>query len=139
MTLTIDPSTGIIQNQTYVTALFSDPVYKYGASFSSARLIAGGEQKKTYTSFPLFETLDPLSTNGAYVISFELTDSRGITNTISQTVDVIYNENPVFLSATAERCDSSGNITDEGDHVMINAKWVISSVSHEQSSGTNSL
>jgi len=74
---------------------------------------------RTGTAVPLSYNAGSISSSGS--VSATVTDSRGFTsNTVSQSYTVYDYGAPSILSSTSvRRCDSSGNITDNGTNVKI--------------------
>ena len=79
----------------------------------------------TYTSSSF--TTTPISSNGT--ISAKVTDSRGRTsNTATSNYTVVSYADPVISESTVARCDSNGEIKDDGTYLKYTFKGAISSV-----------
>jgi hypothetical protein len=89
---------------------------KYGATITSYKMYIGGkEYGSPYQS-------GYLSTPGTVTITGRAYDSRGYYNDIKTDITVIPYSKPQIKNVTASRCDSSGNLTDSGTHLKIEAK-----------------
>ena len=72
---------------------------------------------KTYSGNTI--TSDLLALNGSVNVNVTVTDSRGRTASISETVTVLAYSDPKINAFTVERCDSDGVINDEGEYAKI--------------------
>lgn len=108
-----------------------------GASISTIR-ITTPDVAQTFTMQNGARTatvvVDPLRVSGAYQINALVTDSRGYTGTATASITVTANPMPAFTRATVERCDSNGNITDEGTYAKYECTLVLSRYAAEQDS-----
>ena len=103
---------------------------KYGASITARSFSIEGE---TYDSADEF-TSEHLSGYGIVPITITATDSRGITSTIVENIDVNAYSPPKIMAANGEsdiictRCDAEGNISDSGTYLKVKARRSYSSV-----------
>lgn len=88
---------------------------KYSASIKSYSIKANGA---TYTESTAITEL--LSTSGNMVITATATDSRGYVGTASVTINVLDYTKPKVNIFTAERSDSSGNVSESGGSLKVN-------------------
>ena len=133
--MTLSPSSSLvspfntlyIKGKTKVKAEFTGSG-KYGASISSYKLSVGG------TNYGSPYTSGFLSNAGSVTVTGTVTDSRGFTNTITQTITVIDYNAPTLLPVSGQtsvicaRCDSAGNLTSAGTYLRIMAKRSYSKV-----------
>ena len=116
-----------IKGKTKVKAEFTGSG-KYGASISSYNLSVGG------TNYGSPYTSGFLSNAGSVTVTGTVTDSRGFTNTETQTITVIDYNAPTLLPVSGQtavicaRCDSAGNLTSSGTYLRIMAKRSYSKV-----------
>ncbi len=107
-----------LRGRSAVKATFSGQG-KYGATIASYSMQVEG---KTYSS-PY--TSDTLRASGNVTVTGKVTDSRGITNTITQTINVIAYDPPYIAplaSQTAvvcERCNEDGTQSDSGAYLRV--------------------
>lgn len=88
---------------------------KYSASIKSYSIKANGA---TYMESTAITEL--LSTSGNMVITATATDSRGYVGTASVTINVLDYTKPKVNIFTAERSDSSGNVSESGSSLKVN-------------------
>lgn len=116
-----------IQGKSKVKATMS-ATGKYGATISSYSMSAQG---KSYGS--PYQS-DFLSTTGSVTVTGTTTDSRGYSNTATQSITVIPYSKPSVLPASGEkeiicaRCDDNGNLSESGTYLKIKAKRSYSKV-----------
>lgn len=116
-----------IQGKSKVKATLS-ATGKYGATISSYSMSAQG---KSYGS--PYQS-DFLSTTGSVTVTGTATDSRGYSNTATQSITVIPYSKPSVLPASGEkeiicaRCDANGNLSESGTYLKIKAKRSYSKV-----------
>lgn len=116
-----------IKGKTKVNAAFTG-YGKYGASIYSYNLNVGG------TNYGSPYTSGFLSSAGSITVTGTVTDSRGFTNTVTQTITVIDYNAPTLLPVSGQsavicaRCDSAGNLTSSGTYLRIMAKRSYSKV-----------
>ena len=111
-----------IKGRTKVDANFTNAEGKYGASIVSYKLsILGKNYGSPYTS-------EYITTDGNVTVTGTITDSRGFTRTLTQTITFISYANPRIIPTSGEseivcaRCDASGNLSDSGTYLRIKAK-----------------
>ena len=112
-----------IQGKSKVKATFSG-VGKHGATVTSYSMTVEG---KSYGSSAGY-TSGYLSEYGSVEVTVYATDSRGYTNKVVKSIQVLAYSAPKILHASGEkdvviaRCDSSGNISDSGTYLKIKAR-----------------
>lgn len=95
---------------------------RYGATISSKYMTLDGRK---YTTSPY--TSNVLSEDGERVMYAYATDSRGFTRSVSKKITVIPYAKPTIKACSGEtnvvcdRCDSSGNLSDDGKYLRIKA------------------
>lgn len=103
------------------------PTFSAGASLSSAQINGDG------TSYSgLSAEGEALSGSGTATFTGTVTDDRGMTGTVSQTVKVM-EYTPPSIFATVTRCDKNKNPTDAGTCVHIEANVSFSSATGKHS------
>lgn len=86
---------------------------QYSASISSYTINANGQTKTGSVV-----TTDSLTTSGTNTITCVSKDSRGFSSeTTSQNISVVDYSNPSITTMVASRCDSDGNIKDDGTYL----------------------
>lgn len=106
-----------IQGKSKVQANFTC-AGKYGASIKTCTMSVDG---KSYGSSNDY-TSAYLSSYGEKTVTITTTDSRGISNSISQNITVIAYSDPKIQDVVAVRCDVDGNQTTSGTYLKIIAK-----------------
>ena len=116
-----------IKGRTKVKAAFTG-AGKFGATISSYSVsVDGTSYKSPYTS-------GYLANAGSITVTGTVTDSRGFTNTATQTITVIDYNAPTLLPVSGQnavicaRCDEGGNLTTSGAYLRISAKRSYSKV-----------
>ena len=111
-----------IKGKSKVTANITDGEGKYGATITSYKVsIDGKSGGAPYTS-------GYLTTPGNVVITGIVTDSRGYSRKYTKTIVVLDYSIPQIIPVSGEsevvaaRCDSSGNLIDNGTYLKIKAK-----------------
>lgn len=118
-----------IKGRTKVDVNFTTREGKYGASVVSSDATIGG---KSYGSPPC--TSEYITTDGEVEVTGTVTDSRGLSRTYTEKVNVIPYANPRIIPASneseiiCERCDASGNLSETGTYLKIKAKRSYSKV-----------
>ena len=103
---------------------------KYGSSITSCSISVEGETYGTADEY----TSEYLSGYGAVPVTITATDSRGITGSIVENINVIAYSKPKIMAANGEsdiicaRCDADGNITDSGTYLKVKARRSYSNV-----------
>lgn len=116
-----------IKGRTKVKAAFTG-AGKYGASIASYKVSVDG------TNYGSPYTSGFLANAGSVTVTGTVTDSRGFTNTATQTITVIDYNAPTLLPASGQnavicaRCDENGNLTTSGVFLKISAKRSYSKV-----------
>ena len=106
-----------VQGRTKVKATLSAEG-QYGASIKSYSMKVDGT---TYDSGDSY-TSDYLTKTGSFTVYGYAKDSRGYTGSTSKSITVIAYSKPKILNVEAERCDSKGNLADNGTYLKIKAK-----------------
>lgn len=94
---------------------------KYGATIAQINVEVDGKSCSGYTS-------DYLKRSGSISVKITAKDSRGFTNTSTQSIDVVQYSEPRVVPANGNaaivcaRCDSNGNISDSGTYLKIKAR-----------------
>ena len=97
---------------------------KYGASITSCSISVEGE---TYGAADEY-TSKYLSGYGSIAVTITATDSRGITGSVVENINVIAYSKPKIMAANGEsdiicaRCDAEGNISDSGTYLKVKAR-----------------
>lgn len=111
-----------IQGYSKVDADFANGTGKYGATVKSYEMtVEGKSYGSPYTSGYLSQT-------GQITVTGKATDSRGLTNSIQQTIDVIPYSTPNVNVLFCGRCDDAGDASDSGTNLRIQAKRSYSKV-----------
>lgn len=95
----------------------------YSSTISSNKITANNA---VYTSSTA--TTGILSASGTNTITATVTDSRGRSTTVTQTIEVVAYNDPTITSLKASRSNSDGSINDEGVFAKIDAVASVSSV-----------
>lgn len=106
-----------VQGKTKVKATLS-ATGKYGATIKSYSMKVSGT---TYDSDDSY-TSGYMNTAGSFTVYGYAKDSRGYTGSTSKAITVIAYAKPKILNVEAVRCDSSGNLADNGTYLKIKAK-----------------
>ena len=116
--ITITPSSSILKNLTQISFKISTST-KFGATITNYKLTFDG---KTYSSSTnsFSEIIPKNSGNLSYTVT--ITDSRGFSNSKTGTVNVLNYYLPSLTNIKAQRCNSSGTITEDGTRIKITAK-----------------
>lgn len=102
----------------------------YGSSITSCSVNVEGESYDSTDDY----TSKYLSGYGSIAITITATDSRGITGSLTQYIDVSAYSKPKIMALDSEadiicaRCDSEGNIADSGTYLKVKAKRSYSKV-----------
>lgn len=118
-----------VQGKSKVQATTFTGAGKYGATISAYSLTVAG---KSYSSPYLSDYLD---TPGTITVTAKVTDSRGYYTEVKREITVLPYNNPNILPASGNstivcaRCDSSGNIAEDGTRLRIIARRSYSKVS----------
>lgn len=97
---------------------------KYGATIKSCVMTVDGVsygEKQSYTS-------GYLTSYGEKTVTITATDSRGLSNSVSQKISVIAYSVPKINVSTCRRCDANGNLSDSGTYLKIVAQRTYSKV-----------
>lgn len=97
---------------------------RHGSSITSCSISVEGESYGSADNY----TSEYLSSYGSIAVTITATDSRGITNSVTENIDVIAYGNPKIMAVDGEadiickRCDSQGNIADSGTYLKVKAR-----------------
>lgn len=81
---------------------------------------------KTYTGDTI--TSNVLTVSGSLYVKITVTDSRGRTNTTTETVTVLAYSDPKITTFAVDRCDSDGTLNDDGEYVKLSIAFDIASL-----------
>ena len=115
-----------IRGRSRVQATFTNVDGKYGADVESYRLLVDGGLCGSEDPSGCISTL--LATEGTRRVSGFVTDTRGISRTYSQDIEVLTYSAPTVIPVSGEseivcaRCDASGSFTESGTYIRIKAK-----------------
>jgi microcystin-dependent protein len=98
----------------------------YGSSVSSVSTTVNGA---TYSG-DSFST-NELNTAGTNTIRVTITDSRGRTTILTNTLEVVAYDSPSVSSVSVFRCDAAGNASNTGVYAMVAVTGAISSVNNK--------
>ena len=96
----------------------------HGSSIKSCSISVEGESYGSADNF----TSEYLSGYGTVAVTISATDSRGLTNSITEYIDVIAYANPKIMVVDGEadiickRCDNKGNLADSGTYLKVKAR-----------------
>jgi hypothetical protein len=118
MTMSLSPVTDLTPNSliylksiSKVKATFTDGAGKYGASIASYKLtVSGKEYASPDTSESIIES-DYLATTGSITVNGIITDSRGFSNTYTETITVLDYNNPAIDSLICNTTYFDGTLT----------------------------
>lgn len=102
----------------------------YGANITSCSVSVEGESYDSTDDY----TSKYLSGYGSIAVTITATDTRGITGSLTQYIDVSAYSKPKIMALDSEddiicaRCDSDGNIADSGTYLKVKAKRSYSKV-----------
>jgi hypothetical protein len=107
---------------------------KYGSSITSCSIIVEGERYDSTDEY----TSEYLKEYGSVAVTITATDTRGVTCSVTENVDVMAYGKPKILEADGEadiicaRCDADGNISDSGTYLKVKARRSYSKVVSEE-------
>jgi hypothetical protein len=113
-----------IQNKSRATVSVTYTVGT-GSSLNNIQIKLNGE---TLTSNNA--TTNILNTAGSNTCTVTVTDSRGRTDTATQTFDVTAYASPTITTLTVVRCTQDGTLDDMGEYVKVNASATITALSN---------
>lgn len=96
----------------------------YGSRITSCSVSVEGESYDSTDDY----TSKYLSGYGSIAVTITATDSRGITDSVTEHIDVIAYSKPKIMAVDGEadiictRCDSEGNIADSGTYLKVKAR-----------------
>ena len=97
---------------------------QYGATVRSCVMTVDGVAYGSAQNY----TSGYLTSYGEKTVTITATDSRGITNSVSQTISVIAYSSPKINVALCDRCNADGDVDDAGTYLKIQAKRTYSPV-----------
>ena len=112
-----------VQGKTKVKATLS-ATGKYSATIKSYSMKVGGTSYGSSASY----TSGYLSASGSVSVTGYATDSRGYTGDVSGAVTVLPYSAPKITVSVCGRCDASGNLSDSGTYLKIQATRSYSTV-----------
>ena len=107
---------------------------KYGSSITSCSISVEGESYGLNDEY----TSEYLSGYGNIAVTITATDSRGITGSVVENINVLAYSKPKIMAANDEsdiicaRCDAEGNISDSGTYLKVKARRSYSKVGIEE-------
>ena len=87
-----------------------------GSTISTVRLQVGTQSISQTYSASSFPQIDTITQSGSLTVTVTVTDSRGRTGTKTGTVTFTPYSAPKFTRCVSERCDSSGNLDNDGTY-----------------------
>lgn len=84
---------------------------------------------RTYSGSTI--TSNTLDTSGSVSVAVTVTDSRGRTATSTSTVTVVAYADPTIATFTAQRCESDGTLSEEGEYVKFTFAFDITALSNK--------
>lgn len=96
----------------------------YGSTITSYKVVVSG---KTYSTSSF--TTDVLEASGTIEIATTVTDSRGRIRTVKNSINVLPYESPKITKLKGVRCDSSGNVNEQGTYLKVDFGFLISELS----------
>lgn len=101
--------------------------YSFQVLNSASTAVSSGSSSTSSTSAT--HTSGVLSGSGTHTCKVTITDSRGRTATATKTITVTAYSKPVWGTTSAYRCDSAGDVAEEGTYIALTAKATYSAVS----------
>lgn len=97
---------------------------KYGATIKSCVMTVEGVSYGAAQNY----TSGYLTGYGEKIVTITATDTRGLSNSVSQKINVIAYSAPKINVSTCKRCDANGNLSDSGTYLKIVAQRTYSKV-----------
>lgn len=101
--------------------------YSFQVLNSASTAVSSGSSSTSSTSAT--HTSGVLSGSGTHTCKVTITDSRGRTATATRTITVTAYSKPVWGTTSAYRCDSAGDVAEEGTYIALTAMAQYSAVS----------
>lgn len=101
--------------------------YSFQVLNSVSTAVSSGSSSTSSTSAT--HTSGVLSESGTHTCKVTITDSRGRTATATKTITVTAYSKPVWGTTSAYRCDSAGDVAEEGTYIALTAMAQYSAVS----------
>lgn len=101
--------------------------YSFQVLNSASTAVSSGSSSTSSTSAT--HTSGVLTGSGTHTCRVTITDSRGRTATATQTITVTAYSKPVWGTTSAYRCDSAGDVAEEGTYIALTAMAQYSAVS----------
>ena len=103
-----------VRGMSGVTVTAQNINYKYSASFQKASITVGGVTKNTLPA-----VFDTLNESGNITVTLKLTDSRGLSKTITSSITVVDYANPGARILQLSRCTSNGTPSPDGTYIKL--------------------
>lgn len=101
--------------------------YSFQVLNSASTAVSSGSSSTSSTSAT--HTSGVLTGSGTHTCKVTITDSRGRTATATKTITVTAYSKPVWGTTSAYRCDSAGDVAEEGTYIALTAMAQYSAVS----------
>lgn len=101
--------------------------YSFQVLNSASTAVSSGSSSTSSTSAT--HTSGVLTGSGTHTCRVTITDSRGRTATATRTITVTAYSKPVWGTTSAYRCDSAGDVAEEGTYIALTAMAQYSAVS----------
>lgn len=101
--------------------------YSFVVTNSGGTAVSSGSSSTSSTSAT--HTSGVLTSSGTHTCRVTITDSRGRTATATKTITVTAYSKPVWGTTSAYRCDSAGDVAEEGTYIALTAMAQYSTVS----------
>ena len=101
--------------------------YSFQVLNSASTAVSSGSSSTSSTSAT--HTSGVLTGSGSHTCKVTITDSRGRTATATKTITVTAYSKPVWGTTSAYRCDSAGDVAEEGTYIALTAMAQYSAVS----------
>lgn len=101
--------------------------YSFQVLNSASTAVSSGSSSTSSTSAT--HTSGVLTGSGTHTCRVTITDSRGRTATATKTITVTAYSKPVWGTTSAYRCDSAGDVAEEGTYIALTAMAQYSAVS----------
>ena len=101
--------------------------YSFQVLNSASTAVSSGSSSTSSTSAT--HTSGVLTGSGSHTCKVTITDSRGRTATATRTITVTAYSKPVWGTTSAYRCDSAGDVAEEGTYIALTAMAQYSAVS----------
>lgn len=113
-----------VRTKSKVTAKITGAAGVYGSTIKSYSISGGG-----YSGTGSSLTTGFLNTAGTVTFTAKITDSRGRTATKTAKINVLDYSQPIISSLSASRCNSDGQLNEDGEYISLVAEFSGASVS----------